>query len=312
MTRARRFRGTFWRPFLRVSGIFAIAISMLAACSGRPGNSSPEGMQGSSEPSGPRLYVLEGGVLVSNPASYDLSNAEVQSAELSIAAYLIAHPEGVLLYDTLGIADVERIPDGTGVRQTIIRPDGQERHVTLGPSLREQLAEIGYTPGEVTHLALSHLHWDHSANANMFADAVWLVRPLEHELMFSDEPGGSARPDKYSALANSETILITDDEYDVFGDGSVVLKAAPGHSPGHQVLFVDLPATGGVVLSGDLYHYPEERSLDRYPISEYDKAATRASRAEVEAFLTRTGAELWIGHDLTAHRQLRKSPEYYD
>lgn len=259
-----------------------------------------------------RLYVIDGGVLVSDPASYDLAADEVRSAELSIAAYLVVHPDGVLLYDTLGIADDERIADGTGREQTIVRPDGAERHVTLARPLRDQLADIGYAPEEITYLALSHLHWDHSANANLFKNAVWLVRPLERDAMFSDESGGSARPEMYSELADSDTVLITADEHDVFGDGQVILKAAPGHSPGHQVLYVNLENTGGVVLSGDLYHYPEERSLDRYPVREFDKEQTRASRAAVEAFLDRTGAQLWIGHDLVAHRSLRKAPEYYD
>lgn len=259
-----------------------------------------------------RLYVIDGGVLVSNPASYDLRAEDVQSAELSIAAYLIEHPEGVLLFDTLGIADHERIPDGTGRQQTIIRPDGAERHVTLAAPLREQLAAIGYEPSEITDLALSHLHWDHSANANLFTEAVWHVWPLEHELMFAGEPGGSARPEMYSALTASETVLISEDEHDVFGDGRVILKAAPGHSPGHLVLYVDLDNTGGVVLSGDLYHYPEERSLDRFPVSEFNMEQTRASRAAVEEFLDRTGAQLWIGHDLIQHRQLSKAPQFYD
>lgn len=258
-----------------------------------------------------RLYVIDGGVLESSPASYQLTDADVETSQLSIAAFLIVHPDGVLLFDALGIADEERIPDGTGRQQTIIRSDRQERHVTLGLPLADQLASIGYEPGDVTHLAFSHLHWDHTANANLFADAAWLVRPAEREMMFSDAPGG-ARPALYADLEDSETILIDADEHDVFGDGSVVLKAAPGHTPGHQVLFVDLDETGPVVLSGDLYHYPAERSLSRLPVAEMDPGATERSRAEVEAFLERTGATLWIGHDLIEHRNLRKAPEYYE
>ncbi|MDH3420851.1 MAG: N-acyl homoserine lactonase family protein [Gammaproteobacteria bacterium] len=260
----------------------------------------------------PRLYVLEGGVLVSDPGSYQLREDEVASTELSIAAYLIVHRNGVLIWDTLGIADEERIPEGTGAEQTIIRSDRQERHVTLGPPLLEQLAEIGYAPSDVTHLALSHFHWDHTANANAFADATWLVHPVERDSMFSGSAGGSARPATYDQLENSETILVTADEHDVFGDGTVILKAAPGHTPGHQVLYVNLPRTGGVVLSGDLYHYPEERSLHRMPVNEERGGATGPSRQAVEAFLERKQAELWIGHDLIAHRNLNKAPAYYD
>ena len=260
----------------------------------------------------PRLYVLEGGVLVSDPGGYQLGDDEVASADLAIAAYLIVHPDGVLLWDTFGISDEERISGGTGAQQTIIRADMEERHVTLGPSLVEQLAGIGYATGDVTHLALSHFHWDHTANANAFASATWLVRPDERDVMFSDAPGGVARPITYDRLKGSRTVLVTDDEFDVFGDGTVILKAAPGHTPGHQVLYVNLPRTGGVVLSGDLYHYPEERTLNRMPVIEEGPGGTGASRQEVETFVERMDASLWIGHDLIAHRQLRKAPAYYD
>jgi hypothetical protein len=77
-------------------------------------------------------------------------------------------------------------------------------------------------------------------------------------------------------------------------------------------LYVKLPRTGGVVLSGDLYHYPEERSLNRLPTTEFNEQQTARSRQDLDAFLKKTGAQLWIQHDLTAHAKLKKSPEYYD
>jgi hypothetical protein len=39
---------------------------------------------------------------------------------------------------------------------------------------------------------------------------------------------------------------------------------------------------------------------------------TRQSRIELEDFLARRNATLWIEHDLVAHRQLRKAPAFYD
>ena len=73
----------------------------------------------------------------------------------------------------------------------------------------------------------------------------------------------------------------------MFGDGTVIIKHAPGHSEGHQLLYVKLAQTGGVVLSGDLYHYPEERSLNRLPTFDVSEEQTRDSRAELERFLER-------------------------
>jgi len=259
----------------------------------------------------PRLYVFDGGVLESDPGRYRLTKEDVGTTQLSIASFLVVHPRGVLLWDTSAVADDEWTPAGQPVVHRLTLDDGQTRQVTLQSTLRSQLAAAGYAPRDVTHLALSHYHWDHTANAGMFAGATWLVRQIERDAMFSDKATGTSRPQTYAALKNSKTIIITTDEHDVFGDGTVILKAAPGHTPGHQVLYVNLPETGPVVLSGDLYHYQAERTMGKYPTFEFDKNQTRVSRAAVDTFLTKTKARLWIQHDLTAHTALKKAPQYY-
>jgi N-acyl homoserine lactone hydrolase len=259
----------------------------------------------------PRLYVLDGGVLASETARYRLTDADVEEVPLSVASYLIVHPRGVLMWDAGAVADHER-SGGVGHEQRLVRHDKQERFVKLAPTLTSQLAAAGYEPSDVTHLALSHYHWDHTADANLFAGAQWLVPQEEHDKMFAADPPGGTRPETYSALKNSRTTLLTAAEHDVFGDGSVVIRQATGHTEGHSVLYVKLANTGGVVLAGDLYHYPAERTLNRLPTFEVSEAETEAARAELEGFLSRTRSQLWIQHDLVAHRRLKKAPEYYD
>ena len=111
---------------------------------------------------------------------------------------------------------------------------------------------------------MSHYHSDHTANANAFASATWIVQKAERDFMFADKPQGIIQPAHYSALKTAKTRILNDEDFDVFGDGTVVVKSAPGHTPGHQVLFVKLPKTGPVLLAGDLYHYPEERTTGRH------------------------------------------------
>jgi glyoxylase-like metal-dependent hydrolase (beta-lactamase superfamily II) len=265
----------------------------------------------SKAPSTPRLYVFDGGVLASETARYRLTDADVEEVSLSVASFLIVHPRGVLLWDAGAVADHERGGD-IGFEQRILRRDKQERFVKLAPTLVSQLASAGYKPSEVTYLALSHYHWDHTADANLFAGSTWLVSKVEHDLMFSADPPGGSRPETFSALKNSKTVLITTADYDVFGDGSVIIKQAPGHTEGHSVLYLKLAKTGPVVLSGDLYHYPAERRLGRLPTFDVNEEQTKASRADIEAFLKRTGAQLWIQHDLVGFRKLKLAPQYYD
>jgi glyoxylase-like metal-dependent hydrolase (beta-lactamase superfamily II) len=146
----------------------------------------------------------------------------------------------------------------------------------------------------------------------MFAASTWLVRPAERAYMWQ-EGNERVAVSFYDKLENAKYIGLEDDEYDVFGDGSAIVKFAPGHSPGHQVLVLNLAVTGRIVLGGDLYHYAAERILHRpSPAGDDNPDQTRTSRAMIDAYLERTGAELWIGHDFVHDASLRKAPAYYE
>ena len=250
-----------------------------------------------------RLYVFDCGML--NPAdanNYQLKPEELATVKMSMLCFLVAHPKGTMIWDTGAVPDSSFKAGAPGTIRYA---------VSLKP-LTAQLAEIGYTPADVKYLALSHFHWDHVGDANLFAGSTWLTPKAERDIMFDAPPSTRTEPANYSALKNSKTTFITKDEYDVFGDKTVIIKAAPGHSPGHQVLFLKLAKTGPVVLSGDLWHYPEERKLGRVPITEFNAEQTVASRVSVEAFLKKTGAQLWIQHDFNGSAKLKKSPQFYE
>ena len=263
-------------------------------------------------PQSVRLYVLDGGTLESDPARYQLTKEEVSATPLSVTAFLIVHPRGTLMWDTGAIADDSWTPAGRPVRRRLVLSNSQERLVTLRTTMKAQLAAIGYTPQDITYLSLSHFHWDHTANANQFVKSTWLARQVERDAMLPDKAPDPPQPSNFADLKNGKTVLIATDDHDVFGDGTVVLKLAKGHTPGHQVLYVKLAKTGAVVLSGDLYHYPEERTLNRLPTFEFNVDQTRESRTALDAFLKKTGARLWIQHDLTAMAKTRKAPAYYE
>jgi len=263
-------------------------------------------------PQAVRLYILDGGTLESDPARYRLTKEEVSAPQLSVVAALIVHPKGTLMWDTGAIADDSWAPAGRPVQRRLVLNNSQERRVTLRTTMKAQLAAIGYTPDAITYLALSHYHWDHTANANQFVKSTWLARKIERDAMLPETAPEPPQPSTFADLKNGKTVVIQEDDHDVFGDGTVVLKLAKGHTPGHQVLYVKLAKTGGVVLSGDLYHYPEERTLNRLPTFEFNVDQTRESRAAIEAFLKKAGAQLWIQHDFTAMAKIKKAPAFYE
>ena len=87
-------------------------------------------------------------------------------------------------------------------------------------------------PEDIQYVSFSHYHIDHTANANMFAASTWLVEQAERDIMFSDKPAPVRAEKNYAALKDSKTtILSATSDYDVFGDGSVIIKPTPGHTP---------------------------------------------------------------------------------
>ena len=259
-----------------------------------------------------KLYVFDCGVISPNRAGterYKVTPEEVGETRFSVPCFLIAHPRGTLMWD-LGI-----VPDPTiEARAQGREPPPTSSVVVATRTLKSQLAEIGYQPQDITYFAFSHAHTDHNANANMFAASTWLARPAERDFMYL---AGNTRvnPSFYSELKNknTKTVLLDKDEYDVFGDGSAVIKSAPGHSPGHQVLVANLASTGRVMIAGDLYHYPQERTLKRPPPDTEDNVQrSAASRVMIEEYLKRTKTAIWIEHDFVSNAKLRKAPAFYE
>jgi len=259
-------------------------------------------------PKSVRLYILDCGDITGvGEVQFGFKPGQLADSRMVTPCYLVVHPRGTMVWDTGEIPDADfRAPGPT-----------KQGAFTITKPLLPQLAALGYTPADISYLALSHYHGDHVANANAFAGSTWIVQDVERAAMFAKQDGkakGPAAPDTahFGLLEKSKTTLLKSEDHDVFGDGTVVIKFTPGHTPGHQSLFLKFAKTGPVVLSGDLYHYPEERSLGIVPGFDFNADQTRKSRAGLEAFLKKSGAVLWIQHATADNAKLKKAPEYYE
>jgi N-acyl homoserine lactone hydrolase len=253
-----------------------------------------------------RLYVLDCGTIAAmDPTLFGFKKGELNREVTFVTpCYLIVHPKGTLIWDVGQVPDKDIPDDGTEVvQQGILKATRR---------LEPQLAALGFKPKDITYIAMSHYHVDHTANANMFAGSTWIVQQAEYDIMFSDAQVGIRMPDTYKDLKAAKRITLHNSDYDVFGDGKVVIKTAPGHTPGHQMLFLKLAKFGPLLLAGDLYHLPEERTLDRVPTFDFDAAMTRATRKKVDEFVKQSGATLWIQHDPAMNAPLKKAPLFYD
>jgi glyoxylase-like metal-dependent hydrolase (beta-lactamase superfamily II) len=251
-----------------------------------------------------RLYVFDNGEITGlDPKLFGFAREELKEVDFVNVSYLVVHPRGTVMFDTGGIGDEHFPADGSPVKEGVL---------SAAKKLVPQMAAAGYKPSDVDYLVMSHYHSDHTGNANLFAGATWIVQKAERDYMFQDKPQGIIQPASYSALRNATTKVLNNEDFDIFGDGTVVVKSTPGHTPGHQVMVVKLPAFGPVILSGDLYHYPEEIATGKTPTFEFDAAMSARSRAAVQAYVKETGAKLWIEHDKLTHAALPKAPQFVE
>jgi len=85
-----------------------------------------------------------------------------------------------------------------------------------------------------------------------FAEARQIIRRYQQSCLLTNHAQRTflaVSDDRSNDLSNAKTILIETNQYDVFGDDSVVIKFAPGHTPGHQMLLLGLKNTGPVLLA---------------------------------------------------------------
>lgn len=232
------------------------------------------------------LYAMDcGHIQITDVDDYaDDGSLAGQARELVDPCYLIRHPRGDLIWDT----GLPAATDGT-VWQTYA--------FSVPKGLDDQLAQLGLTPIDIEFLALSHSHFDHTGNATLFTRATWIVDADERAWMFRD---AVRQHDDFAQIAPLErfpTRLIEGKgDYDVFGDGSVIIVQAPGHTPGHSVLLVRLRNAGPVILSGDLWHMAESRKNRLVPRFNTDRMQTLRSMDKVEALAERLDARIIRQH----------------
>ena len=252
-----------------------------------------------------RLYVFDCGTIdVSDISLFSPGVDKGKKKTLTDSCYLVAHPKGTLMWDAGLPDDIAKEKGGKKL--------SDDFHVRLHKPLAQQLKEVGYAGGAMTYLGLSHMDFDHIGNVSLFPKATLLMQAEEHDAAFGPNSAKFGNdPKNYPTLAANPVTKLTGD-HDVFGDGSVVIKRAIGHTAGHQTLFVKLPKTGNVLLSGDLAHFTKNWENRRVPGFNFDKDLSVKAMEEQAQFMKANKATLWIQHDLEQNATIRHAPKYYE
>ncbi len=263
-----------------------------------------------------KLYRLDCGMVkVLNLGIFSIDDDyEGQTKQFVSSCYIIKHGNNTLLWDA-GLPEALIAAPENGKTSDYFE-------LSVQKTLSEQLDLINLTPEDITHVAVSHGHGDHSSNLRLFTHATLYIQSSEFNLM-KNEPEKAKdvhlEPGNFSYfLERPEQTQIIEGDFDLFGDGLVQFISLPGHTIGHMGLMLDLQNAGKVILSGDQWHFSENRINDGVPSFNYDVKdgeggeQTRASSAKLEQLVEDYDALLIIQHEPKHIYRLPKFPAYLD
>ena len=280
----------------------------LIACQQEADTAAETPVAGGGDATGPKLYVFDcGRIRLASVEAFNLKDTDTDVRDLSAPCYVVDHPNGQLLWDA-GLPSELAEAEGW-----VVRPDGLSN--TLDETLASQMdrMELGFDMSSLEYVAFSHIHWDHVGASNEVTSGTWLVQQGDYDAAHAEGNMSvpAVQPELLVGIKERPTQVLSGD-HDVFGDGTVQLIAADGHTPGHQVLFVDLAETGPVVLSGDLYHFQFSRANRVVPLFNVDADRSLQSMDKVEALVAMTGADFWLQHDASLFDAQQKAPGFYE
>ena len=301
---------------LAIAVLLASSIALfLATCRAAP-LPRPHALDGpmplASPPAGMALFQLPTGITQRTAAFAYRGGSFGDRRDFVMTAVLVKHPRGDLLIDT-GF--------GRNIDAHFQLMPFMFRVITQYERLRpaaEQLDAAGYDRTRLRAIILTHSHWDHVSGVPDFPSTpVWLT-PKERRFI---RDGGaisavarSFRGVRYRDYTfESGPYLGFASSRDVYGDGSIVIVPAPGHTPGSVVVFVALPGGRRYAFVGDLVWQREgisereERPWLWQVLADADSTSLRANLLRMSAIASRF-PELTVvpAHDARGFTDIRR------
>ncbi|WP_417358836.1 N-acyl homoserine lactonase family protein [Gallaecimonas pentaromativorans] len=261
-----------------------------------------------SEKTDVRLYRLDCGTMHIGDMSLMADNGDYKgrSIDIVISCYLIKHNNKWLLWDTGFPATYKEKKDGVKIGKLVMK---------LDKTIPEQLKMLNLTVNDIDFVALSHSHFDHAGQSNSFPNSTLFIQKKEYQAVTDKEEALKHFIDPQWLsyhLTHKNKLKLIDGDYDFFNDGTVKFIYLPGHTPGHMAMELNLKKNGPLIISGDQWHFEENRMRNEVPSFNYDHQQTIESSKKLESIIKRDHAELIIEHDINDNKKLPKLKNYLD
>jgi len=222
-----------------------------------------------------------------------------------VCVYLLDTEDGWVLLDA-GLnpdngRDAARVQERFG-RFGLTPPIIRDAHL-----LEPQLRAIGVAAGDIKHVVLSHLHYDHGGCLALFRHALVWIQRREFEHAFGPEPGFAYFRDEYD-LPGLQWQLCEGDWELLPGVRFIDTR---GHTEGHQSALIELPETGTVILQFDAGDLEENFDREVLPGESCDDAAALAALLRIKALAVQARTTVLLFHDAVALQAMRLSPDCY-
>lgn len=217
---------------------------------------------------------------------------------IPVSMWVIDHPKGLVVFDTgnnVAIGENCKAYWAPG-NCDFLKPSQKREDV-----IDMQLQKLGYSADKVKVVVSSHSHLDHIGNIEMFPKAIHVMQKKElYQAWFPEKFQGRTSPGSFVMAdidnAREFNYLELNGDYDLFGDGSVLILSTPGHTLGHQSMKVKLASGQTIIIAQDAVWMQE--NLDGYPaglnysVKDYTDSVNR-----LKMIRDLEGAELFMAHD---------------
>ena len=271
-------------------------------------------------PEGMRLYYMLGAMLHFDQSVFTHMLGMGTTIAVPTPIFLIDHPEGKVLFETGVHRDVVTDPVGHWGEHVLhgnnyVRGRDWAPQLTADNLVENQLAALGIGTDDIRYVIQSVLIPDHAGGVRAFPNSTVIVQYRELQDAWNPPTFMPYHYDQneLSEIRDYNFRRLYDEDYDVFGDGSVEVLFSPAHSRGEQALVVRLPNTGTVIMPAGVI--PQKANWDHGVTTGtpcVDPALCESSMRRLMRIAELEDGMVMFHHDAEHWKTYRMAPEYYD